>query len=343
MNIGPWIGTFGALSVALVAMLATGCQSGMRADKAPEQSQGLEQAAGQVNTEEAKHIVVAKVNGADITKYSLDRMMDRMAAINRETRPLVSAEEIREKSLDQLIVQELSYQEAVRQGLRVKGAEIESGITAAMGHDTEDIETFLAKQNMTSGELRSEIERRILIQRIYTREVVDKVSITDDDVRREYERRKNELVFPEKVSVVDVAFLLKPDDQASLGKADEVLAEINADKDKNPLNLVPDSAFIVKSRDIGKEQDPALYEAARKLKEGELSGLIKTPDSLHIIQLTKYTPEKQATYEEAKGPLKDKLRVEAQRKRFQEWQHELRDKATIELQTVPERPQQGKP
>jgi parvulin-like peptidyl-prolyl isomerase len=342
MKIGPWIGTGGAMSVVLVAMLATGCQSGMRADKAPEQSRGLEQ-AGRADPEEAKHIVVARVNGAVITKYSLDMMMDRMAAINRETRPLVSVEEIREKALDQLIFQELSIQEAVRQGMSVKGAEIESGITAVMGHDTEDIETFLAKQNMTSGELRTEVERRILIQRIYTREVVDKVSITDDDVRREYERRKNELVFPEKVSVVDVAFLLKPDDQASQRKAEEVLAAITADKDKKPLNLAPDSAFTVKSLDLGKEQDPALYEAARKLKEGELSGLIKTPDSLHIIQLTKYTPGKQATYEEAKGPLKDKLRVEAQRKRFQEWQHELRDKATIEVLPGPERPQQGKP
>ena len=336
MKIGPRIGIGGALSVAIVALLATGCQSGMRADKAPEQSQGLEQ-AGQANTEEAKHIVVARVNGADITMYSLGRMIDRMAAINRETRPWMSAAEIREKALDQLIVQELSFQEAVHQGLRVKGAEIESGITAALGHDTEDIETFLAKQNMTSGELRSEIERRILIQRIYTREVVDKVSITDDDVRREYERRSTEYVFPEKVSVVDVVFPSKPDDKASLRKAEEVLAAINADKGKNPLNLAPDSAFIVKNLDLGKEHDPALYEAARKLKEGELSGLIKTPDSLHIIQLTKYTPGKQATYEEVKVPLKDKLRVEAQRKRFQEWQHELRDKATIELLPVPER------
>ena len=139
---------------------------------------------------------------------SLAKMMDRMAAIDRETLSSASAEEKRKKALDQLIFQELSYQEAVRQGMSVKGAEIESAITAIVGHDTEDFEKFLAKQNMTAEEVRSEIARRILIQRIYAREVMDKINITDDDVRKEYERRKNEYVVPDKVSVVDVVFLL---------------------------------------------------------------------------------------------------------------------------------------
>jgi parvulin-like peptidyl-prolyl isomerase len=191
--------------------------------------------------------------------------------------------------------------------------------------------------------LRAEIKRRILLQRIYVREVTEKVSITDDDVRKEYERRKNEYIVPDKVAVIDVVFLMELDSQASRGKANEILAKINADKDRNPMNLVPDGTFIVRSLDLEKEKDPELYDTARKLKEGELSGVIKTADSLHIIQLTRYTPEKQTPYEEVKGPLKDKLRVEAQVKRFQTWEQELKSRAKIELLNVPERPQQKKP
>jgi foldase protein PrsA len=279
----------------------------------------------------------------DITLYSLTRMMDRMAAIDRKSATASKTEEIRKKALDQLIFQELSLQEAARQGMSVKESEIESGITAIVGHDTEALEKFLEKQNITAEELRSGIKRQILLQRIYVREVMEKISITDDDIRKEYERRKNEFIVPDKAEVVDVLFLLALDDPMSLKKADEVLAKINADKDKSPMDLVQDGTFIVRSLDIDKEKEPTLYDAARKLKEGELSGIIKTPDSMHVIQLTRYTPEKQAPYEEVKGPLKEKMRVEAQSARFQAWEQELKDKATIELQPVPERLQQKKP
>jgi parvulin-like peptidyl-prolyl isomerase len=344
MKIRSWLGTGGALLVAIVTLLAAGCQSGMRVtEKAPEQSPAPVQ-AGQADVGEAKHTVVAKVNGVDITLHALNSLTDRMAAIDRKSPSPASAEEIRKKALDQLIFQELSLQEAVRQGMSVKETEIESAITVIVGHNTEDLEKFLAKQNITAEEMRDVIRRRILLQRIYAREVAEKVSIiTDDDVRKEYERRKSEYLVPEKVVVVDVLFLLALDDQASLKKTNEVLAKINADKEKNPLNLVPDGTFIVRSLDIDIETAPALYKAARKLTEGEVSGVIKTPDSLHIIQLSRYTPEKQTPFEEVKGPLKEQLRVEALRDRFKAWEHELRGRATIELLSVPERPQQGKP
>jgi foldase protein PrsA len=259
-------------------------------------------------------------------------MMDRMAAIDRKSPSPSSKEETRKKAMDQLIFQELSLQEAARQGMIVKETEIESGITAIVGHDTEALEKFLSKQNITSEELRTGIKRQILLQRIYAREVLEKINITEEDVRKEYERRKSEFIAPDKAEVVDVLFLLALDEPASLKKANEVLAKINADKDKSPMDLVQDGTFIVRSLDIDKEKEPALYDAARKLKEGELSGILKTPDSMHIIQLTKYTPEKQAPYEEVKGPLKDRMRVEAQSARFQAWEQELKAKATIELQ-----------
>ena len=126
-------------------------------------------------------------------------------------------------------------------------------------------------------------------------------------------------------------------------KANEILAKINADKDKNPLNVAPDGTFIVRSQDIDKEKEPALYAAARKLKEGELSGVITTPDGIHIMQLSHYTPEKQTPYEEVKGPLKQKLLAAAQIKRFQDWEQELKKDAKIEIMDVPESREHKKP
>ncbi len=294
---------------------------------------------------EEKKIIVAKVNGANITLYSLINMTDRISALNSKTSSPEPPEETRKKALDQLIFRELAFQEAVRQGLSVEEQRLDGEVSkfiTSVGHE-EGYKDFLEKQGLTPAEVRSQVERSLLLQLVAIREVAEKVSISDDEVRKEYDRQKDQYILPEKVSVVDVAFLQNQDDQASRKKAGEVLAEINAVKDKSPLNLAIDGTFAVRSRDIDKDKEPALYLAARKLREGELSGVLSTPDGLHIIQLSRYTPEKQAPYEEVKGPLKQKLLAFAQVKRFQEWEQELKKDAKIEILEIPALPEQKKP
>lgn len=292
-----------------------------------------------------KRLIVAKVNGTDITLYSLINMTDRISALNSKTSSPEPPEETRKKALDQLIFRELAFQEAVRQGLSVDEQRLDvemSKFITSVGHE-EGYKDFLEKQGLTPVEVRSQVERNLLLQLVAIREVAEKVSISDDEVRKECDRQRDQYLVPEKVSVVDVAFSQNQDDQASMKKANEVLAEINADKDKNPLNLAIDGTFAVRSRDIGKDKEPALYLAARKLRESELSGVLTAPDGIHIIQLSRYTPEKQAPYEEVKGPLKQKLLAFAQVKRFQEWEQELKKDAKIEILEVPAPPEQKKP
>jgi parvulin-like peptidyl-prolyl isomerase len=88
----------------------------------------------------------------------------------------------------------------------------------------------------------------------------------------------------------------------------------------------------VRNVDILKDKQKELYAAARKLKAGGLSGVIKTSDGLHIIKLKTYSPERQLSFDEARGSLEGKFRVEAQQKRLEEWGRELRTNAKIELE-----------
>ena len=263
-----------------------------------------------------KKIIVAKVNGAGITKHALTVMTNRMAALNSKTPSPATPAETRQKALDQLIFQELSVQEATRQGLHVTGTEIESAISALVGHKTEDVEKLQERLNMTGAELRSEITRRILLQRIYVREVAEKISVTDDDVRKEYERRRDEFVTPEQISVVDILLSPKLGEKDSEKKAADILARINAGKDRNPHALAPDDSFTVQDRSLDKDKEPELYAAARKLKEGELSGVVKTGDGVHLLQLTRYTPGEQEPFDAVKDFIRKRLTTAALAKRF---------------------------
>jgi parvulin-like peptidyl-prolyl isomerase len=294
---------------------------------------------------EAKRTVVARVNGADITRYSLITMMNRIQAGNRETSKSESRAEIRKKALDRLVLQELVFQEAVRQGLHIEQPNIDRGIDnlrLKLGGEAQ-LQDYMAKETLTMEELRSQVERLLLMDRILSREVRDKASVSENDIKNEYEKQKGLYIAPEKITVVDVVFFLKQDDEASTRKANEVLAKINADPDKNPMNLDLDKTFFAQELDLDKEREPALYSAARKLREGELSGVIKGKDSIHIIKLTKNSPERQMSYDEVKGTVEGKLKAARLKERRQVWERELKKRAKIEQVDAPEQQKQKKP
>jgi len=288
---------------------------------------------------DAKKIIAARVNGTDITLKSVLEIMNRLYAGKGAAAVTPKDKEAsREKALNKAVFYELAYQKALVSGLKVESAEIdkkEAELRAKLG-GAEALKKHLEEEAMTEEEMRALFERSIILKRIFAAEVFDKVVISEDDIARAYEKEKGKFIRPEKISVTDVVFFLETEKNESVALAQEILRKIRDDKDLNPYNLVSDGKFVAHDIDLDKEKDGELIEEARKLKTGELSGVIKTSDSLHIIKLKQYSPEKQFALSEVKGFLKQKLTAEAEQKRLQEWEAELRKDAKIEILEVNE-------
>jgi len=271
--------------------------------------------------------------------------MNRLNAVN-ERRPTPEPPDvIRKKALDLLVLEELAVQQAKRQGVSLGQNGLDNAmekLQANLGHE-EGYKNYLEKEGLSEAELRSRVERSLLIQLMYGHEVVQKATVPADAARKEYEQHKDQYVAPEQIILVDVILFLKQDDSDSMKKANEVLARIQAEKDKDPSNLTTDGTFVVRTLDSETDKEPLLYDAARKLKPGEVSGVISTPDSLHIIKLLKNVPEGPMPYEEVSGAIERKLRAAAQQKRRQEWEQELKKDAKIELLDVPAQQEHKKP
>jgi parvulin-like peptidyl-prolyl isomerase len=276
-------------------------------------------------------IIVAKINGVALHKDMLVEMMNSMLAPDKRASAAESREETVKKALDRMVFEELAFQEAARQGLSVGEGVLNNAMAKLRAKLGPGYPKFLAQQNITEAEFRSRLKRSLLIQLIVDREVNRKTSIPDDDLQKEYAKQKDRFIIPEKVTVEDVVLFIDKDDPALMTKANKVLAQINADADKDPKNLTPDGTFFVRSLDIQKEREPALYDAALKLTPGELSGMIIGSDSIHFIKLTHYTPGRQLSFEEAKSSLEGTLKTAARKKRAQEWERELKKSAAIEL------------
>jgi len=281
-----------------------------------------------------KKIVVARVNGVEITMESVATMMNSLGTKRgHEPASPKSMEETRKEALDQLILQELAYQKAKSEGLAVVPEEIDGALMSmkrTLGGE-EKFREFIEKERITEEEVRSRIEKNLTLKRVFKREVLDKASVSEEEIRKTYENEKEIYFQPEKIALVDVVFLLETDDTDSLKQAEETLKKIHDDKEKNPWNLVSGGTFVVRDMETKDIREKEIYEAAKKLKAGELSGVFAVAGNFHIVKLKEYSPRRQFPFEEVKSGIEGKLQAQAREKRLEEWGGELRKGAKIEI------------
>lgn len=148
---------------------------------------------------------------------------------------------------------------------------------------------------------------------VFNADTVEKqVSVTDAEILDAYNKNKARFATPEKRSashiLVTVPKDAKPaDDAAAKAKAQAILAEVQ----KNPNEFAkiakaqsqdPGSAEL--GGDLGVVEkglfDKPVEDAIYQLKEGEVSGLVRSSFGYHIVKVTKVVPSTQKTLEEAK-------------------------------------------
>jgi hypothetical protein len=298
-----------------------------------EDAKKLEEA--RKSTEEARKIIVARVNGVDINMFMLLRAMNRVAPKyvkeGGEATPEMT-EKIKREALDRLIYEELAVQQAIKEGINPAPEEIEkvvSQVRENLGSE-QAYQEYLDKSFLTEDMLKKLIERSQRYELITAREVYGKVKVDERLLREEYEKEREKFILPDNFVVEDVLFLPGKDEEATRTKADEILKTIKK-RDNDVWKLVLDGTFIVRKIKITEERYPELHKTMTGMKEGDLSGVIKDRDGLHIIKIIKKEPSRQATFEEARPSLEPRFLVPAQDKREEEWEKELRKDAQIEI------------
>ncbi len=287
--------------------------------------------------EDAKKIIVARVNGADISMFMLVRAMNRIApkyVKKGETATPETTEKIKREALNRLIFEELAVQEAIREGINTTPEAIEKVVKQVKENlgSEQDYREYLEKSDLTEEALKKLIERSQRYELITAREIYGKVKVDEKLVREEYEKEKGKYILPENFVVEDVFFPNGNDEEITRKKADEILETIKR-YDNNVWKLVLDGTFIVREIIVNKGRYPEIHKTMTDMNVGDLSGVIKDKDGFHIVKVKKKEPSRQLTLEETKGTIELKFLVPAQDHRKEEWEKELREKAKIEIMT----------
>jgi peptidyl-prolyl cis-trans isomerase C len=230
----------------------------------------------------------AKVNGVAIPQYRLDH-----ATQSRTTQGQPDTPQLRQSVRDTLINLELASQAAVKEGLDKKP----------------DVAARL------------ELDRASVLTQAYWQEYLRTHPITDEELRKEYDRMKPELATKEYRAR---HILVTSEDEAKQIKGGGNFEKLAAAKSKDPgskgrggdLDWSPASRYV---KPFG--------DALVTLKKGQITDApVKTDFGWHVIRLDDERVARLPTFEEAKPTLERNVQIQMSQKMIEA----LRAKAKIE-------------
>jgi peptidyl-prolyl cis-trans isomerase SurA len=255
--------------------------------------------------------VWAVVNGKEIRREEVDKYYRGVAQGDGQTQSpsLEEINSIKLNILDELINKEILLERAQKLGVEANDGEVEDKFTESKSPFTEDeFNRQLKERGMTVDDLKRELRRQISIQKLINREVVAKISITDQDIGDFYNKNRAQFNFSEahyRLAQILVTPTLDPqlrnrktNDAASDPEARRKItalaeqlrngadfAQVAMDYSEDPgttstggdLGYVPESSF--------NQAPPELKRAVLSLKPGQMSPVLAAGGSYRIVKM----------------------------------------------------------
>lgn len=247
---------------------------------------------------EAADRVVAVVNSEAITSLELrDRVEQAVRQLQRQGTPLPQRSVLEKQVLEHIILERAQLQLAQESSLRVDDAMLERAISRLAESNKLTMPQFraaLERDGISWNTFRSGIRNEILLTRLREREVESRIVVTDAEVDN-FLSNNPEALSNEEFNLAHILLRApegaSPEQIAKLkAKADDIQARLRSGDDFSRLAAsfsdAPDSTKggVIGWR--GANRLPALYaDAARNLKPGQVSPVLRSAAGLHIVKL----------------------------------------------------------
>lgn len=288
--------------------------------------------------------VVAVVNKEVITWSELYKAMEM--ELSAQTRDLNDEDRAnlfkhREASfLEQLIDMKLQLQEAQKIGLKVRDDEIQEaieGIKKKYQMSDNELRESLAKEGLTFEEYKRKLSDQILISQFLTRQIKNKIVVTDEQVKRYIEKQGRHPGDEDEFRIRQI-FFRKPNNEgdrvAIEEKALSIVRRLKAGEDfvalaweysEDPSAKIGSDLGYLKKSDMARE----FVDVLETMKVGELSKPFWTERGLHIIKLEEKISGRRS--KEEMDAVRAKLEQEAFEERYRSTLKALRERALIEI------------
>lgn len=287
---------------------------------------------------------IAQVNDTVLLRQDLDREMKLVSLkLARQGRP-VDAQLLKRyegEIRDTLINRTLLLQQAQSAGIDVKDSAVAKALDEfkAAFNDETAYQKALTEMGFSEAMLKSQIEHGLTIKALIDKEVLQKVSVSDQQVRAYYDDNPNLFRKPEQVKASHILVQVPAD--APETKQAEALAAIQAlkrrlDNGENFAALAQENSDCpskTKGGDLGffgrEQMVPPFSEAAFALQPGQTSDVVQTRFGYHLIRVTERQAEQTMAFNEVKEAISARLQQEQEGKMIDAYLEKLKEHADI--------------
>lgn len=297
--------------------------------------------------------VVLRVNDQIATLYDFEQRRENMAREISRSGDMEPAE--RREILAQ--VGELAYKDLFEE-LLIESRADQLGITAEEGQIEQQIaqmkqnfgiqsdEQFaqaLAQSGMTERQLRERLQRDLRAREVMGREVQSRINLDEEDLRRYYQKNREQFRQPEQVQIREVVVLEEnglPTAEERQRVAEQIrqavaggasLADAAAEHaQRGHVSNVIDLGWVTPG-----DLDPALEAAAWKLAPGALSEPVAARGGLHLMQVIERREARIQPFPEVQEQIRRREQQRLMQEEIAEYMAELEKKSLIVTEPPP--------
>jgi parvulin-like peptidyl-prolyl isomerase len=208
----------------------------------------------------------------------------------------------------------------------------------------EQFQAALKAENMTMTDLRRNLERSMIVQRVQQNEVMSKIGVTDDEAKAYYEAHMNEFTSAPTVTLREILVSTPTDpkginvgaDDAALEKAQGIRRRVTAGGEnfEKLAGEISDSPSKANGGLIGplsvNDIAPDLRKLIEKMKPGEVSEPIRITRGYQLLKLETITATQVMSLEQAREQISERVFTDKRKAEFQKYIQKLRTQAIIE-------------
>jgi peptidyl-prolyl cis-trans isomerase SurA len=301
--------------------------------------------------------ILVKVNGEVFTKTDLEtRQVARLRELqgqkidlksdnNDELRKMLTdvTPEIVVDAVDEMLVVQRGKELGYTLGDTQFQSVLENIRTQNKLESEEQFQAALKQEGLTMADLRKNLERQMIWQRVQQNEVVNKVATTEDEARAYYDAHQAEFTTPAAITLREVLISPPADsrganvaaDEAAKTRADAIRARAVGGESFEKLAAdVSDSPSRTNGGLIGPIKLDELSAELRKIidamKIGDVSEPLRTTRGYQILKLESSTATKTLAFEQAREQIADRVLADKRKREFLKYLEKLRAQAIIE-------------
>ncbi len=288
--------------------------------------------------------IVARVNDRLITQTEFDK---RVAAAQHAPNAPTDPAQLKKEVLDDLIREKLLDERAreLGSGVLATDAEVEEAVERVKRQynlaTDQEFDAALASSSMTRDDLKRQMKETITLQKVIGRDVTGKMDVSDDMLRLEYERQKDQLYkVPPQARVYEIVIRFPPNDasarERAVARIEEARAKIaGGAKFEDVAKEYSEGNAKSRGGDLGTvsrgELLPALDATVFADPPQEAPPPVLQPGSVHLFRVVDRHPAGYKPFAAVSEDLKKRINENLYDKRFSEFIEHLRREAYIKI------------